>query len=336
MSFITVDNINCINAELSNYCNAACPMCARYDVNLKLVPDKTNNAYTTLDIFEDKIGIPIISRLQEFKSCGTYGDGATNPQCLEIFEFVRRHNSTAFLILNSNGGTRSKEFWYELGKLGNSSVIFGIDGLEDTNHLYRRNVKWHKLMENVQAFIQGGGRAVWQFLVFKHNQHQIQECKKLSEELGFVGFYTQYSGRWRDYINGVYRDITQLQVDDYVLEKPMDQPSLITLPGSNIQLDKGIKIDATFETGTINCQSCTDTNKEIYIMANGWVSPCCYVGDLHDHKHIIQDWDKVNINTASLQEILEGSFFRELENGIANTPGSNRLITCWTTCGVHN
>ena len=71
-------------------------------------------------------------------------------------------------------------------------------------------------------------------------------------------------------------------------------------------------------------------------MANGYVSPCCYIGDLdqHEPKNIIKDYDKVNINKTSLNEILEGEFFRELENGIAGKPGSYRLQSCAMTCGV--
>jgi hypothetical protein len=36
MSFITIDNLNSIMAEMTDYCNAACPMCNRYDWNLNL------------------------------------------------------------------------------------------------------------------------------------------------------------------------------------------------------------------------------------------------------------------------------------------------------------
>jgi MoaA/NifB/PqqE/SkfB family radical SAM enzyme len=99
MSYITIDNLNSINAELSNYCNAACPMCARYDWNLDLVEGKVNNSYTKLRVFEEKIGKKVIGQLRRFYSCGTYGDGATNPECLEIYEFLRKHNQTANLSL---------------------------------------------------------------------------------------------------------------------------------------------------------------------------------------------------------------------------------------------
>ena len=48
MSYITTDNITSINAELSNYCNAACPMCARFFIDGKLNKEKVNSIHTTL------------------------------------------------------------------------------------------------------------------------------------------------------------------------------------------------------------------------------------------------------------------------------------------------
>ena len=36
---------------------------------------------------------------------------------------------------------------------GHGQVDFNIDGLEDTNHLYRRNTDFNKIINNAQAFI---------------------------------------------------------------------------------------------------------------------------------------------------------------------------------------
>ena len=68
------------------------------------------------------------------------------------------------------------------------TVVFGIDGDEETNHLYRKNVDWKTLQKNWRAYISSGGRAGWQFIVFKWNQHQITDIKKLSEAEKFERF----------------------------------------------------------------------------------------------------------------------------------------------------
>ena len=148
-NYITIENINHINAELSNFCNSACPMCPRYDSDLNLIKDISNNSHTTLDDIKNKIGEKVISQLKLFRSCGNLGDGSMNPECLEIYQYVKSINNKTKLLLNTNGGARDTAFWQELAKL-DVTVVFSIDGLEDTNHLYRRNVKWTKLWNNVE------------------------------------------------------------------------------------------------------------------------------------------------------------------------------------------
>ena len=217
-TYITVDNLNIINAELSNYCNAACPMCPRFDFNINLIKEITNNSHTTLETVRNNIGYKILSQLNKFYSCGVVGDSSMNPECLDIFDYVKS-SGTRIIELNTNGGARNKEFWKDLAKLG-VTVIFSIDGLEDTNHLYRRNVKWDRLMNNVQSFLMAGGEAKWDFLIFKHNEHQIEQAKALSKKLGFIDFRKKYTTRWDDFnSDGKWIQRESIQVNDYKLEK---------------------------------------------------------------------------------------------------------------------
>ena len=180
MSFITIDNLNVINVELTDYCNAACPMCSRFKWDGSLYKEKVNSNHTSLSLIKDKISIKVIKQLKKFYSIGTFGDPLMNPECFQIYEWIKLHNESCKLEMHSNGGGRSTDFWSALGSLG-VEVVFGLDGIEDTNHLYRRNVKWDKVMENVKAFISAGGKASWKFLIFKHNEHQIEEAKELSK-----------------------------------------------------------------------------------------------------------------------------------------------------------
>ena len=330
-SYINIGNLKTINAELTNYCNAACPMCPRFDFDLNLIKSITNNSHTTLETIKNGIGPKVLSQLKRFYSCGVLGDGSINPECLEIYEYVKRCGKS-HLSLNTNGGARTTDFWKELAKLG-VEVIFSIDGLEDTNHLYRRNVKWDRLMNNVESFMSADGEAVWDFLIFKHNEHQVEQAETLSKKLGFTSFRKKYTTRWDDFnSDGDWIQRESIQVNDYKLEKVIKKTDA---PGGYITQKS--KINDTFQTKKINCFSFYNDNSEIYLAANGDVSPCCWLGDLkiHEAKNIIKDYTKININHTSLEDILEGEFFNELANGIQGKKNAYRLQTCYHTCGVN-
>jgi MoaA/NifB/PqqE/SkfB family radical SAM enzyme len=336
MSYITTDNITSINAELTNYCNAACPMCARYFIDGGLIKDKVNSMHTSLNFIKDKIGIKIIKQLNRFTSCGNFGDGAMNPECVEIYSWVRQVNSRAVLILHSNGGARNKEFWQDLAKL-DVRVTFAIDGLEDTNHMYRRNVKWNKLMENVESYLEAGGRATWEMLIFKHNEHQVDKCRELSQQLGFKNFNSKQSARWSDFdSDGVWRDLDTIKSGEYVLEKSTMLKAPDIGEGGNsqkVQIDKD-----NVNRKKIKCYA-HQVDKdfvEIYLAVNGDISPCCWLGDLkmHESKNIIKDYTKVNLHHSTLEEILDSEYFHELDKGIRGEKNSYRLHTCYFTCGV--
>ena len=331
-SYINIGNLNTINAELSNYCNSACPMCPRFDFDLNLISEITNNSHTGLGIIKNKIGSKVLSRINRFYSCGVLGDGAMNPECVEIYDYVKT-SGNANTSLNTNGGPRNTDFWRALAGTG-TRVTFAIDGLEDTNHLYRRNVKWDKLIENVQAFIGAGGDAHWDFLVFKHNKHQIEQVGALAMKLGFKRFSKKDTTRWDDFdSDGNWVQRESVQVGDYTLEK-VERDT--TAMGRHIT--QKFKVKDTFKTGKIDCWSYHNSKSEIYLAANGDVSPCCWLGDLkiHESKNIIKDYKAININHNTLEDILNGEFFRELARGIQGEQDAYRLQTCYHTCGVAN
>lgn len=180
-----------LHIELSSHCNAACPICQRFYNNTDLVrPDLKLNSISFED-FKKWFPEDIIKGLERIAFCGTMGDPIMAKDCYEIFKYVHELNPNCLQRVHTNGGTRSAEFWAKMGKLFSHhkmQLIWSVDGLEDTNHLYRRNVDWNILMRNIKSFIGAGGKAYWEWLIFGHNEHQIPEAKKLAKELGFVDF----------------------------------------------------------------------------------------------------------------------------------------------------
>jgi MoaA/NifB/PqqE/SkfB family radical SAM enzyme len=331
--FITPDNLNIINLEFTDYCNAACPMCARFKTDGSLYREKVNQNHTTLATLQKRIPEKIIKQLKKVHSIGTYGDPAMAPECADIYRWIKELNPECKFEMHSNGGARNTDFWKTCAELG-IVVMFGIDGLEDTNHLYRRNVKWDKLMANVKAFIGAGGEAQWKWLFFKHNEHQVDEARKLSEQLGFTEFNAGYTDRWSysNWITGELHDIKKWPAGDYFLEPPSArEEKAVNKNNSSIIFDS----ENFNNTKKIKCLMASNQQYEVFIRADGNVQPCCMLGDLdvHESKRLIKDPKSVNINHTDLVDILDGEFFKLLDKGI-NQGSAERLKNCFYTCGV--
>jgi MoaA/NifB/PqqE/SkfB family radical SAM enzyme len=187
--------IELLEVENSSICNAACPQCTRQ----ALGNDRSwfTQDYLKIDAFS-KIPKEVWDGLKVVSFAGTMGDPCAAPNLILTLEYIRKKAPHIYIKIETNGGLKVPEFWKRLGKVinGNGHVQFAIDGLEDTNHIYRVNVNWDKLVQNVRSYLSTGNDAHWQFIVFKHNEHQVDIAKKVAKDMGFVEFNTKKSHRF--------------------------------------------------------------------------------------------------------------------------------------------
>ena len=176
-------------------------MCARNVLGKRLNPYITLKSLST-KWFEENLKPNDINKIEKEFFCGNVGDPASTPELLGIISYLKNSNPDLIVGLNSNGGLKTRDWWSQLGKLLNGPLdycVFSIDGLEDTNHIYRVNVNWQKVMENAKAFIDTGASAHWDMLVFNHNKHQVNKIKTLADSMGFKWFRTKETDRWDIY-----------------------------------------------------------------------------------------------------------------------------------------
>ena len=252
--------IDVLHLEPTDVCQAACPLCARETDKSFDKSEKNHLSYQQiLKCFpEDRI-----KELEKMFMCGVYGDPAAGKNTLDIYRKFREVNPTITLGMNTNGGLRPKEWWGKLAQILNQTydyVVFSIDGLRDTNHLYRINVNWDTMMGNISAFIAGGGSAHWDMLVYRHNQHQVEEAKKLADEMGFTWFRAKVSKR----------------PETKTIKYPINwkRPKIGT-------------------AGNIKCAALKD--ESVYIDARGFIKPCCWLGerqhdDVKNFQEIKKSW----------------------------------------------
>jgi len=180
-----------IHFEVSSLCNAECPVCNRRLSGGPKNPVMIERA-VTVDEFKKWFSADLLKQLDQLLLCGNYGDPMTAPDLIPILTYYRELNPTGKISINTNAGGRDKKFWEDLSEVigDNGRVVFSVDGLEDTNHLYRKGVSWDKVMNAMTAFTSTKkATAVWEFLVFEHNQHQIAEARELATQLGIAQFF---------------------------------------------------------------------------------------------------------------------------------------------------
>jgi len=188
----THDEILHLDFESSSLCNALCPVCNRREQGGRKNP-RYKETYVKLEQFKKYFDKKFLAQLFGMSLCGNYGDAMTNPELIDILKYLKSINPNIKITMNSNASGRNPKFWQELGKIigTNGHMTFSVDGLENTNWIYRRGTHWSKIMSAMKNYIKGGGHARWEFLVFKHNQHQVEEAKQLAKEIGIHEFYSK-------------------------------------------------------------------------------------------------------------------------------------------------
>jgi MoaA/NifB/PqqE/SkfB family radical SAM enzyme len=179
-------DITLLLIELSTYCNAGCPHCARFDSDGNLHPDLTLG-HLDIESIQSNLQLDQLVNLKIVRLEGDKGDPIMHPKIEKIIDFFSQAPSSPEIQIVTNGSIRSPAWWKSLAekKHPRLKVTFSIDGLEDTNHLYRVGLNFNKIIDNATSFINAGGNAVWKFLLFRHNEHQLNEVITLSKQLGF-------------------------------------------------------------------------------------------------------------------------------------------------------
>ena len=192
---VDYNDLEVCQIELTTECGAGCPQCPRNVHGGKTVDDLPI-CELSLDEIKKIFPTELVKRLRLVFFCGTYGDPIWARDVLPVIKWLREVNPKLEIGLNTNGSARTEKWWGEMANVlgDNGYVVFSIDGDEETNHIYRRYTDYNKIIRNAKAFIKSGGEAIWEFLVFRHNEHQVEDIEKFSKELGFKRFTSKKTG----------------------------------------------------------------------------------------------------------------------------------------------
>lgn len=302
---INIQDIKLIDIETTSYCNLHCPQCDRFDRSGK-ENKYMNQEHLDFARVSKNLNLDKLINLQQVLLEGDHGDPVMHP---EIEKFIDFFKNVGTVNLVTNGSLRSEKWWESLAKFKNLTVSFSIDGLEDTLATYRINANFDKIIDNARAFIHAGGNAVWKYIIFHHNQHQVDRAYQLSKELGFKKFVTLTSDRnfydnndFPVYLDGVYQN-RNLKIASML--PPRQDTKTIMIQKLN-----------SLEFQPITCSWAA--HGKIYIDYIGNLIPCCMTSGLMWRKDISgQLWQKIvgdqcsiNLYHHELSEILESDFYK--------------------------
>lgn len=186
-----------LHIENTSLCNAACAMCAR-NICGEGIANTFKPSNMSFETFQTRVLVHI-HNLEKVFFCGNLGDPCADNGLLQKIKWLKSIRRNCVVGINTNGSIQNTQWFNELAQCLTGVydyVVFSIDGLEDTNHIYRTGVRWDKVIANAQAYISAGGSAHWDMLVFDHNKHQVDACKQLADTMGFTWFRSKETDRW--------------------------------------------------------------------------------------------------------------------------------------------
>ena len=323
--------------EVTDKCNAGCPMCPRTDAMNNCLPDRSRvfNRELKLDLFERQFTAELLARTEEIIFGGNFGDPLSASQILPIVEYLTGQGTR--VAIATNGSLRKPDWWRRLGeamKRSGSRLELHVDGLADTNHLYRTRTDFARIMENAAAYMETGARAEWHFIIFGHNQHQVEEAWQLSREMGFAAFIlidtVRFKGATYPYRmpDGELRhlELPEVRAADF----DFGAGGEASRPKAGDAKDPGER----FAVNGINCRSAV--NNKPYIDAAGQVSACCWIAGSEEEQGFLArsglEAERFSLYHRQLAEILEDEPFASL---YAEAWQADCLTTCRQKCGMN-
>ena len=386
-----------ITIEVTSNCQAKCPGCIRHKVfnpNTDLVSSPPKNWNLPLEIHNKLIDdLAEKSKVKYMTYDGSFGDSPFHPDFLEMIEYSAsklkgdvepfgdekigqlspEFNGLHDMTISTNGSYKTPAFWKKLGEILNEHlpnrhhVMFDLDGIDNkTQNMYRISTDFDKIIENAEAFISGGGQAVWKMIPFDFNDELEEQAKMLAAKHGFQKFQ-------RNRIQRVEQKAVQIALSEKLNEldkmKEEDEDLLNIseeLVNENLkkakEVIKDIPIDTKLdahqnlekirESAGVTC--IWGANNRYQISHDGSVWRCCWMNSNYQYKTEFdagerENWLRFtkkynegwnNLHSHSFHDIISHVFFtKDLEDSFSNEYGDEnnpKLKVCTTRCSDLN
>ena len=127
------------------------------------------------------------------------GEVFLNPDLYKILEYAYNKKVKINIFNGANFNTVSEEVIEALVKFGVQKITFSIDGAsDDTYPIYRRNGNFTHVINNIKLlnkykkkYNSKTPKMYWQYVLFNHNECDIEKAIEMSKELGMTMSFTK-------------------------------------------------------------------------------------------------------------------------------------------------
>jgi MoaA/NifB/PqqE/SkfB family radical SAM enzyme len=296
-----------LTVDPTNICNLECRFCPtgqKRGARPQKVMDI--NLYKAI---MDKIG----KYLLYVEFCN-WGEPLLNKNMARMIKIAKEYEAHTFLSTNLNVNL-TENLAEELVKSGLDRMTISIDGAsQKTYEIYRKNGNIDLVFKNIKLLVDAKNKLNsktphlhWQFLVFKHNEHEIETARQMSKTIGVndIGFTAPFCDvSWASTIN---------EYNNYIVkEEPNKKVKEVIFKNADKQL----------------CNWLWDA---ITINADGSISPCCSVEDKKD------DFEEFDCN-KDFSEIWNSSNYVQARKHVLNRikPDFENVCTKCNHIGASN
>ena len=166
-----------INIDFTYRCPLQCPFCLRQD-------EASSEMIAKSDDMPKDDWEKILKSFNHFALCGQISDPIYHPQFFDLIKSIRSYPEKTINVHTT--GTRKKvNWWKQVFSISKHQIkwIFGLDGIDqETANIYRVNTRFDEVFNVMKLAVDMGCKIEWQFIVFQHNEHQLEELNKICVE----------------------------------------------------------------------------------------------------------------------------------------------------------
>ena len=268
------------SVEPTTSCNLRCPQCPS---GLRSFTRETGS----LELETYKTIIDQLYRTSGYITLYFQGEPYLNKNFNAIVNYA--FQKKMYTATSSNAHYFNKENAENVIKSGLDRLIISIDGIDqETYSKYRIGGSIDKVIKGTQALVEAKKNLksktphiIWQFIVFRHNEHQLEDIKKMAAEV----------------------DVDELSIKTAQIYEFETGNDLIPT-NENYSRYKKDENGYRFKNKLLN--HCWKLWSSCVFTWNGQVVPCCFDKDAH--------YQLGSINSKSFKEIWQGDAYQRFRS----------------------